>query len=60
MIGVELDMDGAEIVAQCREKGLLIITSGAGNVLRFVPPLIITEKDVDQAVLILGEVLKKP
>ena len=59
ILGVELDMDGAEIVAQCREKGLLIITSGAGNVLRFVPPLIITEKDVDQAVLILGEVLEK-
>jgi acetylornithine aminotransferase/acetylornithine/N-succinyldiaminopimelate aminotransferase len=60
IIGMELNRDGAGVVAQCREKGLLIITSGAGNVLRFVPPLIITEKDVDSAVSVLEEVFNKP
>ncbi|MBA4398060.1 MAG: aspartate aminotransferase family protein, partial [Syntrophus sp. (in: bacteria)] len=60
ILGMELAVDGAEIVKKCMEKGLLIITSGAGNVLRFVPPLIITEKDVDQALDILEEVLKTP
>ena len=50
ILGVELTIDGAEIVKKCMEKGLLIITSGGGNVLRFVPPLIVTEQDVDQAV----------
>jgi acetylornithine/N-succinyldiaminopimelate aminotransferase len=39
------------------DKGLLINCAG-GNVLRFVPPLIITEKDVDVAIGILGEVLQ--
>ena len=58
ILGIELTTEGAEIVTQCREKGLLIITSGAGNVLRFVPPLIITEKDVDQALDVLAEVFK--
>ncbi|MFH1078713.1 MAG: acetylornithine transaminase [Pseudomonadota bacterium] len=58
ILGMELKIDGAEIVKKCMEKGLLIITSGAGNVLRFVPPLIITEKDVDQALDILEEVFR--
>jgi acetylornithine/N-succinyldiaminopimelate aminotransferase len=58
ILGMELAIDGAEIVKKCMEKGLLIITSGAGNVLRFVPPLIITEKDVDQALDILEEVFR--
>jgi acetylornithine/N-succinyldiaminopimelate aminotransferase len=58
ILGMELKIDGAEVVKRCMEKGLLIITSGAGNVLRFVPPLIITEQDVDQAMDILEEVFK--
>jgi predicted acetylornithine/succinylornithine family transaminase len=58
ILGMEIGIDGAEIVKKCMERGLLIITSGAGNVLRFVPPLIITENDVDQAVDILEEVFK--
>jgi len=58
ILGMELKIDGAEIVKKCMEKGLIIITSGGGNVLRFVPPLIINEKDVDQALNILEEVLR--
>jgi predicted acetylornithine/succinylornithine family transaminase len=60
ILGVELTIDGAQIVKKCMEQGLLIITSGAGNVLRFVPPLIITRADVDRAVHILSEVIKTP
>jgi acetylornithine/N-succinyldiaminopimelate aminotransferase len=56
ILGMELQIDGAQIVKKCMEKGLLIITSGAGNVLRFVPPLIITKKDADQTLDILEEV----
>jgi predicted acetylornithine/succinylornithine family transaminase len=58
IVGIELTVDGAEIVKACMAKGLLIITSGAGNVLRLVPPLIITPADVDEAVDVLREVLK--
>lgn len=56
-------MRGLEFAADCPvgpvtskalKKGLLIISAG-GNVLRFVPPLVISEADVDEAVRILEE-----
>jgi predicted acetylornithine/succinylornithine family transaminase len=56
IIGMELTVEGAGIVKECMDKGLLINCTG-GNVLRFVPPLVITEKDVDVAVDVLGEVI---
>lgn len=56
IIGVELTVEGANIVKECMERGVLINCTG-GNVLRFVPPLIIAEEDVDFAVEILGKVL---
>jgi len=56
MIGVEISSDGNGIVKSAMKKGLLLNCAG-GNVLRFVPPLIITEKDVDEAIQILDEVM---
>jgi predicted acetylornithine/succinylornithine family transaminase len=56
IIGLELTVEGANIVKECMERGVLINCTG-GNVLRFVPPLIIAEEDVDFAVEILGKVL---
>jgi predicted acetylornithine/succinylornithine family transaminase len=56
MTGVELSVPGDEIVVRAMKKGLLINCT-AGNVLRLVPPLVITEEDVDGAVRILDEVL---
>jgi acetylornithine/succinyldiaminopimelate/putrescine aminotransferase len=44
------------IVMSCLEKGLLV-NRVKPNALRFMPPLIITEKEVDQAIKILEEVL---
>ncbi len=58
IIGMELTEDGGDIVRNCMEKGLLINCTG-GTVLRFVPPLIITEADVDVCVDILEEVMGK-
>ncbi|MGO9136811.1 MAG: acetylornithine transaminase [Syntrophales bacterium] len=56
IIGIEISIDGSQIVNACMGRGLLINCTG-GSVLRFVPPLTITEKDVDAAVAILGEVI---
>jgi predicted acetylornithine/succinylornithine family transaminase len=56
MIGVELSIEGADIVKRCMEAGLLLNCT-CGNVLRFVPPLIIGREDVDRAVAILDEVM---
>jgi len=56
IIGMELSIEGADIVKECMNRGLLINCTG-GNILRFVPPFIITERNIDTAVGILGEVL---
>ncbi len=56
LIGVELDREVADSVQNCMDKGLLSASAGP-NVLRFVPPLVITKNDVDQAVDILDRVL---
>jgi acetylornithine/N-succinyldiaminopimelate aminotransferase len=54
---MELDKDVADsVVMACLERGLLI-NRVKPNALRFMPPLIITEKEVDQAVKILEGVL---
>ena len=58
IIAVELTVPGADIVLKCMQRGLLINCTG-GNVLRFVPPLILTETDVDKALGILSEVLEE-
>ncbi|MCD6486920.1 MAG: acetylornithine transaminase [Syntrophobacterales bacterium] len=57
MLGMELSIKGADIVKGCMDKGLLINCT-CDNVLRFVPPLIITKGDIDHAVDILDEVMR--
>lgn len=46
-----------DVVKKAREQGLIVITAGKGDVVRLVPPLIITEGDVDIAVSILSEII---
>jgi len=58
MLAMELHDSGEKIVLKCLEKGLLINCTN-GNVLRFLPPLIISAGDIDQAVSILDEVLRE-
>jgi acetylornithine/N-succinyldiaminopimelate aminotransferase len=50
-------MDGGSIVKEMMQRGFLINCT-MGNVLRFLPPLIVTEKEVDQMLEVLEEVLK--
>ncbi len=57
MLGMEISRSAAEVTAECREKGLLLGTAGA-SVIRFVPPLIVKEKEIDEMVSILGKVLR--
>ena len=56
--GMELKIPGSPIVDKCLKKGLLINCTGE-TVLRFIPPLIIKEKDVDEMMRILKGVLKE-
>jgi acetylornithine aminotransferase len=56
IIGMELAIEGGDLVNAAMERGLLINCT-VGNVLRFVPPLTVTEEEVDEAVAILDDVL---
>ena len=56
MIGAQLDHPGKQIVDAAMERGLLINCTHE-TVLRFLPPYIITEKEVDQAIAILDQVI---
>ncbi|MEK6535151.1 MAG: acetylornithine transaminase [Thermodesulfobacteriota bacterium] len=58
ILAVELTVPGAEFVDKCMEKGLLINCTN-GNVLRFVPPLILTRQDVERAIGILDGALEE-
>ncbi len=55
LVGMELTKEGAPIVNSCLERGLLINCT-SGNILRFMPPLIVTEKDIDHLIDILGQI----
>ncbi len=45
------------MVDECRARGLLVLTAGP-DVLRLLPPLVVTEAEVDEALGVLAEVLR--
>ncbi|KAG0473306.1 hypothetical protein HPP92_014682 [Vanilla planifolia] len=53
IVGVELDVAASPLVDACRDEGLVVLTAGKGNVVRLVPPLIISEKELEQAAEII-------
>jgi acetylornithine aminotransferase/acetylornithine/N-succinyldiaminopimelate aminotransferase len=56
ILALELAVPAKPIVDRCLQLGLLILTAG-DQVLRFVPPLIIGEAEVDEALSILDQAL---
>ena len=52
MTGIELAVEGKEIYEECLKKGLLINCTQA-VVLRIMPPLTVTKKEIDTALKIL-------
>jgi acetylornithine aminotransferase/acetylornithine/N-succinyldiaminopimelate aminotransferase len=56
MLGMELTVPGKQLVLDAMAEKLLINCTH-DTVLRFLPPYIITEKEVDQAVKIVGKLL---
>ncbi len=55
MLGIECVVPAAEMVARLREAGLLTV-GAAENVVRILPPLIIDEIHIDEALAILEQV----
>ncbi len=58
MIGCPLpeDKKASDIAAKALKEGLIVGTAG-GNTLRFVPPLIIKEEEIDEAANLLKKIL---
>ena len=56
MQGLEFTVPVKDIILRAMDKGLIIIAAGA-NVIRFLPPLVITKAHVDEMIAILSECL---
>ena len=57
MLGIELEQDCPELVGLAlKEKLLINVTSG--NVIRLLPPLIMSDSEADQIISILSDVIK--
>ena len=58
MQGLDLKIPPKDVISKCMEKGLLVCSAGY-TVLRFVPPLIATEDDIDRAISIVDAALSE-
>ena len=57
LLATILGRDAGGVVEECRARGLLVLTAGP-DVLRFLPPLVVNEAEVGEALDVLGEVLR--
>ena len=57
MQGLVFNVPVGDIIKRALDKGLVLINAGT-NIIRFVPPLIITEKHVDDMIAILKECIE--
>lgn len=53
--GLELNADAKAVVADCLARGLLVNATGE-RVLRFVPPLIVTQREIDKLIEALSSI----
>ena len=58
ILGMELKIEGSSIVKEMMQRGILINCT-MGNVLRFLPPLIVTKEEVDRVITALEEVFER-
>lgn len=57
MQGLVFDREVAPVINAALNKGLILINAGA-DIIRFLPPLVIEKKDVDDMIVILKEAIK--
>jgi acetylornithine aminotransferase len=56
LLGMKLKADGGAVVNQCLENGY-VINCIQDTILRFIPPLVVTEKEIDGLVGCLDQIL---
>ncbi|MBM3679372.1 MAG: aminotransferase class III-fold pyridoxal phosphate-dependent enzyme, partial [Actinobacteria bacterium] len=57
LAGAVLDRPAGPVVDRCREEGLIVLSAGP-DVLRLLPPLLVTAAEVDRALEIIARVLE--
>jgi acetylornithine/N-succinyldiaminopimelate aminotransferase len=58
LLGIRCNVTAGDIVAKLRGEGLLCLTAG-DNVLRILPPLIVGEREIDEAAGLLEKVARE-
>jgi 4-aminobutyrate aminotransferase-like enzyme len=48
---------GSALSQACAQRGLLVLTCGAGNVVRWIPPLDVDRPEIEEALGIFQEAL---
>ena len=48
-----------KLVETARDRGVIVITAGKGDIVRLVPPLVVTEEEIDSCCALLGQVARE-
>lgn len=59
LTGVQLDIMAGPVTDVAREMGVMVITAGKGDVIRLVPPLVVTDDEIDTCCEVLGRAINK-
>ncbi|KAG2500289.1 hypothetical protein HYH03_001867 [Edaphochlamys debaryana] len=59
LVGVQLDIMAGPVTDAARDLGVMAITAGKGDVIRLVPPLVVTDEEIDQCAEILGKAINQ-
>lgn len=57
--GIQLDQPATKLVELARDKGVLVITAGKGDIVRLVPPLVVEDEEIKKCCQVLAEVAKE-
>jgi len=58
LIGMELGLEGRQIASECLTEGV-VVNCTAEKVLRFLPPLIITQEEIDRLIAVLDRIFQR-
>ncbi|OCA06799.1 aspartate aminotransferase family protein [Wolbachia endosymbiont of Trichogramma pretiosum] len=59
MLGIKVKMNNQKFAEELSQRGLLTVGVTSDNVLRILPPLIITEKEIDEGIEMLTQYLSE-
>jgi acetylornithine/N-succinyldiaminopimelate aminotransferase len=57
LLGLHLDIPAKEVQTAALERGIILGTSGDPNVLRIMPPMVVTEADIEHLTTVLSKIV---